>query len=66
MISFLRHRSRRYGYHGWALRVKGAEKPLDWTVCTTRSECRQLRAEEGWMRKDLEIVKVRVNVEAAQ
>lgn len=66
MMSFLQHRSRRFGYDGWALRVKGAEKALEWTTCTTREEVRQLRDQEGWMRPDLEIVKVRVTVEAIE
>jgi hypothetical protein len=66
MMSFLQHRSRRLGYCGWALRIKGADRPLEWTTCTTREEVRQLRDQEGWMRPDLEIVKVRISVEAVE
>lgn len=46
--------------------VKGAEKPLYWTTCTTRKEVRELREEERqWMRDDIEIVKVKITVEVA-
>lgn len=66
MKKFLQHRSRRQGYEGWALMIIGAEKPLHWTVCTTRAEVRQLREEEGpWMRPDIEIVKVKITVQKA-
>ena len=44
MKGFLRHRSRRWGYDGWALRMRGASRPLFWSVCTTRREARDLRA----------------------
>lgn len=66
MKKFLQHRSKRYGIDGWALKVKGAQKPLHWTVCTTRKEIRELREEErNWMRDDIEIVKVKITVEVA-
>lgn len=66
MKQFLQHRSRKFGYDGWALQVIGAEKPLGWTVCTTREEIRELKKTEGvWMRTDVEIVKVKISVERA-
>ena len=65
MKRFLDHCSRRFGYDGWALRVKGAEKPLEWSTCTTRAEARELRRDKRDLITNLEIVKVRVNVEVA-
>lgn len=57
--------SRRWGYDGWALKVKGAMRPLPWTFCTTREECREVRAEYAdLLRHDIEIVKVKANLEA--
>lgn len=53
----------RASHDGWALRVVGAIKPLRWTTCTTREECRELRREwAGLMRHDIEIVKVKLEV----
>lgn len=67
MKKFLQHRSKRYGIDGWALMIKGAEKPLGWTTCTTRKEIRELREEErNWMRDDIEIVKVKITVEVVR
>jgi hypothetical protein len=64
---FLRHRSRRWGYDGWALLIPGATKAMDWTVCTTRAECRELRAERGdLLDRGAEIVKVRISVEVVE
>lgn len=65
MMSFLDHRSNRWGHDGWALRIPGAREPMLWTVSTTRAEVRQLRR----LRADLfergaEIVKVKIRVEA--
>jgi hypothetical protein len=66
MKRFLEFRSRRFGYDGWALRVRKADKPMDWTVCTTRAEVRALRREK-FAERDLfqkvDVVKVRVTVE---
>lgn len=45
MKRYLRHRSRRWGYDGWALRIVGAPLPLEWTVCTNRAETRELKRE---------------------
>ncbi len=67
MKSFLSHRSRRWGYDGWALRIRGALQPLDWTVSTTRAEVRQLRRERGDIfLTHAEIVKVKVSVEVVE
>lgn len=64
MKQVLQGRSKRFGYDGWCLMVTGAAKPMEWTMCTTRAEVRQLKKEqELWMRKDIEIVKVKVIVE---
>ncbi|WP_116364443.1 hypothetical protein [Parahaliea mediterranea] len=64
MISFLQHRSPRFGYDGWALLIPGAAKPLEWTVCTTRAECRRLRRDRGNLfERGAQIVKVKVSVE---
>jgi hypothetical protein len=66
MKRFLDHRSKRWGFDGWAIRIKGAMSPLDWSVCTTRQEARDLR-KEALPERDLftrsEIVKVRISVE---
>lgn len=65
MIGFLQHRSRRWGYDGWALMMPGALRPLDWTVCTTREEVRELRKLRGDLfERGAEIVKVKISVEA--
>lgn len=62
MISFLKHRSRRHGFHGWAMMMHGS--PLEWTVSTTRAEVRALRKSRSDLFLDgAEIVKVRINVE---
>lgn len=68
MKEFLRYRSRRWLYDGWALRVHGATTVLEHTVCTTRREARELKQE--WERehpdmfRKLDIVKIRLRVEA--
>lgn len=67
MMSFLRHRSRRSNYDGWALVMPGASKPLPWTVSTTREEVRQLRKLRGDLfERGAEIVKVKITVEAIE
>ena len=68
MKRFLDARSRRYGYGGWALRVKNSSLLMDWSVCTTREEARELRDEvfnkEPFCTDiQIEIVKVRLIVE---
>lgn len=61
-------RSRRWGYDGWALRVIGAMRPIEVTTVTTREEARELRrqwqAEHPDLFQRLEVVKVRITVEA--
>lgn len=65
MKSFLRHRSKRWNYDGWALRMPGATRPMPWSVCTTRQECRDLRREKADLfERGAEIVKVKISVEA--
>ena len=72
MQAFLRHRSRRQGNDGWALKVKGAAVPLVWTTSTTRREARELRPEverldiAGSALRELEVVKVRIKVEVVE
>lgn len=67
MISFLRHRSKRWGYCGWALRFPGEKWAMPWTVCTTRAECRRLRKERGDLfDRGAEIVKVKISVEVVE
>lgn len=64
MREFLKHRNRRWSYDGWALRYRGDLSPLQWSVCTTRQECRALRDERADLADDFEIVKVKIKVEA--
>lgn len=71
MKAFIREgRSRRHGFDGWALRVRGAAKPFDWTTSTTREEAREVRRdleqEIGSLLDRLEIVKVRITVEVVE
>lgn len=67
MKSFLSHRSRRWGYHGWGLLVHGADKPIPWTVCTTRDEVRKLRQSHSDLFPDrAEIVKIKISVEVVK
>lgn len=67
MKQFLNHRSRRFGYDGWALKLADAKQPLAWTVCTTRAEVRALKAEleaQGRdMFKNYVPVKVKIQLE---
>ena len=54
----------RYGFHGWALRVKNSPQPMLWTLRPTRREIRNLREQErNWMRPDVEIVKIKLDAE---
>ena len=62
-MGFLQHRSRRFGYDGWAVLMQGAAVPLPWTVSTTRDECRQLmRLRPDLFSDGARIVKVRIAV----
>jgi hypothetical protein len=66
---FLRFRSRRWTHDGWAIKVKGAQHPLKWSVCTTREEARQLHKEsypESDFFERTEVVKVRIFVEVVE
>lgn len=67
MKRLLTHRSNRWGYDGWALRVTGARMPLYHTVCTTRAETRELKNELSQqvpdLYNDLELVKIKINLE---
>ncbi len=66
MKSFLRHRSNRWGHDGWALACPDTGYVFDWSTCTTREECRQLRREKADLfERGAQIVKVRIKVEAA-
>jgi len=65
--SFLSHKSRRWGYDGWALLYPGATHVMQWTVCTTRAECRALRKSRAdLLDRDAEIVKVKIGVEIVE
>ena len=67
MKSFLDHRSKRWGYDGWALRICGDSNPLIWTTCTTREEARQLRRERSdILERGAEIVRVNISVEVVE
>lgn len=66
MREFLRYRARRFGYDGWALKHKEAQKPLAWSVCTTRQEARDVLEEhraQDLLWNDFEIVKVKIIAE---
>lgn len=69
MKQFLQHRSNRFGYDGWALKVVGAKRPWRWTVCTTRQEARELKleleAQDPDLFRRLEVVKVTISVKCA-
>jgi len=65
--SFLSHKSRRWGYDGWALLYPGATHVIQWTVCTTRAECRALRKSRDDLFLDgAEIVKIKISVEVVK
>ena len=67
MKQFLKYRSNRFGYDGWALKVAGAKRPWRWTVCTTRQEVRELKhvleAHDPDLFRRLEVVKIKIRVE---
>ena len=68
MKQILTNLSKRWGYDGWAVKCKEAKRVLDWTVCTTRAEARELLCDlsdsdvYSINNIDFEIVKVRVSV----
>ncbi len=64
MKSFLRSRSRRFGYDGWALMIDGATRVMEWTVSTTRQEVRDLLEEKpDLFMYGCKIKKVKITVE---
>ena len=69
MKGFVRaHCARRWSHDGWAVKVRGAPKTMDWTTSTTREEARDIKrnmkAEFGHLDgTNLDVVKVRVRVE---
>jgi hypothetical protein len=57
----------RYGFHGWAIKVRGAREPLAASFCVTRSQARQIRNEEAQrMLLPLDVVKVKLKVEVVR
>lgn len=67
MKAFLCHCSNRFGYDGWALRMRGDDGAIPWTVSTTRSECRALRRDrDDLFERGAEIVKVKISVEVVE
>ncbi len=55
----------RWGYDGWAVRRKGAEKPITWTFSTTKREAARERA--GLLNpRHYELVRVKVRLEAIE
>jgi hypothetical protein len=65
LISFLKFRSRRHRYCGWALFWEG--EVLEWSVCTTRAEVRQLRKSRGDLfLAEAEVVKVKIRLEVVR
>ena len=66
MRDLLQHRSRRWAYDGWALRMRGVSAPLSWSLCTTRQECRELRDQRSDLADDFEVVKVRIKLEVVE
>lgn len=61
--------AKRIGYDGWAIRIRGAENPLGWTLCTTRDECRRL-VHELWalsgVQVNADVVKVRMQLQVVE
>ncbi len=67
MKRFLGNTSNRFGYDGWALRMRGADCPMGWTTSTTRQEARDIRKESpDLFMPRAEIVKVKITVEIVE
>lgn len=66
MQSFLDHRSKRWGMDGWALFTPDSDKPLVWSVSTTREEVRELVRKKPHLFGHCRIGKVRIKVEAVE
>jgi hypothetical protein len=66
MKRLLSNFSRRWGYDGWALRIRGSLCVMEWSTCTTRREVRELRKEieADLFPAQLDIVKVKIGVSA--
>jgi hypothetical protein len=63
MKNILHARSRRYGLDGWALKHKNDTHVWQDTVCTTRQEARELKAQQlPELRKNVTVVKVSIHV----
>lgn len=54
--------SKRWGFDGWALKHEGAKKPLSWTACTTREECREVQKARPDLFDKTVVVKVKIEV----
>lgn len=68
MKHFLRNcRARRFGYDGWALKLRATNcKPWAWTTSTTREEAREIKREleaADMFSQPVDVVKVRITVE---
>lgn len=64
MKNILHWRSRRWGIDGWALKHKDSTCVWNHTVCTTRREARELKAQQlPDMRDQIEVVKVSIHLE---
>lgn len=67
MKRILENCSKRFGYQGWVLIVEGSQRPLDWSLCTTRAELREL---QKTLTPDLfsrtSIVKAKINLEVVR
>lgn len=58
-------RSTRWTHDGWALQLRTASVPMNWTLCTTRAEARALRDSSEWLREMRpDVVAVRLRLEA--
>ena len=63
MKNILHARSSRWGLDGWALKHKGNKHVWQDTVCTTRQEARELKAQQlPELRKNVTVVKVSIHV----
>lgn len=64
MKNILQGLSRRWGIDGWALKHKDGISVWRHTVCTTRREARELKAQQlPDMRDQIEVVKVSIHLE---
>lgn len=54
--------SKRWGFDGWALMHEGAARPMHWTACTTREECREVQKARPDLFDKTKVVKVNIEV----